>query len=228
MQKKTQIFTLLLSLFAETASAELITEVWQAEVINTTHTAAAAIGDILNWSVTYDDESRYMHQYSDGADGVASTADDLLNITWDVQAPAYAVDWNVFSDAVWDFGNIFTKMEQVVIDSALSFRDAYSINENLFYGADDKNRYEHVADHRDLFLIDNFDPLINDTARFNVYYWYINGSPESVRVDVGNFSKTTVSAPEPASMMLIILGLVTLFVTQFRRSCPCLIKKSVY
>lgn len=187
-----------------------ITEIWQAEVLNTTHTAAAAIGDILSWTVTYDDTSRYMRQYWDGPDGKAQTADDTVNIVWDVEAPAYASDWNVFSDAVFDFGNIFSRMEQVVFDSSLVLRDAYNINEFLFYGGDTKNRYEYVADNRDLFLIDNLDPLINDTARFNVYYHYTDGSPQSVRIDVGNFVKSEASVPEPGTLALLLSGMLLL------------------
>lgn len=206
---KLSILVLLLNCLS-VAHAEIITEYWYADVINTTHTAAAAIGETLSWSVTYDDEGRYMRQYADGSDGIAQTADDSLNILWDVTAPAYSVDWNVFSDATFDFGNIWEKMEQVVIDSSLGFRDAYNINEFLFYGADDKNRYEYVADHKDLFLVDNFDPALNDTARFNVYYRYTDHSPQSVRIDIGNFRIADAPVPAPSALSILVLGISSL------------------
>lgn len=200
---------LLFSLLTVPVQAAPITEIWQAEVVNTSHTAAAAIGDILTWTVTYDDAGLYMSQYYDGSDGIANTADDTLHQIWDVQVAPYSSLYNVFSDAIWDFGDIFTKMEQVVFDSSLSLRDAYNFNQKLFYGADTRNLYEYVADHRDFFFYDNFG--VNDTARFNVYYWYTTGSPESVRIDVSNFTQLQASVPEPGSLSLLLLGMVAVF-----------------
>lgn len=217
MKKYAFLFSSIAFLFQSVpAESAPITEIWQAEVVNTTHTAAAAIGDILTWSITYDDSSRYMTQYYDGPDGVANTADDSINQIWDVQASPYSSLYNVFSDATWDFGDIFAKMEQVVFDSALSLRDGWNYNQNLFYGADTKNLYEYVADHRDFFFTDNFG--VNDTARFNVYYWYTTGSPESVRVDVSNFTQVQASVPEPGSLAMLLLGFAAVFGRGSRRA----------
>lgn len=99
--------------------------------------------------------------------------------------------------------------KQLVFNSSLSLGDAYNFNQNQFLKADTRNIYEYVADHRDFLFFDNCGE--NDTVTFNVYYWYTTGSPESVRIDVSNFTQLQVSIPEPGSLSLLLLDMLAVF-----------------
>ena len=76
-----------------------------------------------------------MHRFGDGVDSKAGTTDDVLDITRNVLDPLYASDWDHFSNATFDFGTIFTSMEQIILDSpGTVLRDGYNHNQSLQYG----------------------------------------------------------------------------------------------
>lgn len=74
-------------IFSSNANAVLVTETWQAQIINTSATGGAThifnAGDTFNWTVTYDDEGTRSHEYLDGENNIAEDGqgDDALWLT---------------------------------------------------------------------------------------------------------------------------------------------------
>lgn len=194
----------MLVLFTSQASASLITEEWQV-LVNTSDVLTIPAGSTLTWQVTYDENSA-AHEYDDGFDGVAGTADDMLVGTYDARCP---------TGNLCGFASFYTGFSSSGISALLTQIDDYAAVAGLF--AFDVNpiniqhRIEHSPSIQDLTIINDqhtvfIDPFV---GIFLSSYMDLNGGFVDLAIDLSvlQVNKVTQRVPEPSTLAIFALAL---------------------
>ena len=183
------------------AQAVLITETWESTITDVNHTAFS-VGDTFTWTVAYDDSSLIMHRYGDGANGIAEqgSGDDSVVTTTCAGSAAGApecdintVAYTLLADAVFDISAYY----DVMTSAGLTGYDQYS-----------QNRSQRLS-HR---LVGDTIHYIVDDIDFNLgrAITWGGGAPYFTNWQASIIDTDRTSVPEPASIVLMGLGLVAL------------------
>lgn len=199
---------LMLALTSSAVNASLITQHYQAPVTSAVNTDLYAVGDLIEWFVTYDDAGTSWHTYTDGPDREARTSDDIPQFTYTL--PSAGQD--LFSDATFLFQ--FTVAEFLSSSSSMvSLADVLDYN------------YQHVIGWTS--LADSNMSSVYDSFGFGYYAPGGTGTLTVAGVDSqGRRVMTEVwfgaaslvpSVPEPSALALMGLGLLGFAATHRKR-----------
>jgi len=199
----------------QTVQAGIITEEWSAEVYSTENNSFA-IGDILTWQMTYDDEGTIAYVTSDGADGVIGTVDDYIYDTYDATCPTgvfcnrYSVYTNLINST---FSSI---VEQLKVDVATSLQPTdviEAVNRNSRYNNwTYTNGEQRYADWEidDAYMAMGYYHATSSSAMAQ-YYYLLNGAQTVSNIALKNLTLTNVTqVPEPASALVLLLGIAAM------------------
>ncbi len=200
--------------FCAQVMATPITQTYEADIIAAVKTNLFAFGDVFSWTVTYDNSSKQMHEYSNGADGKANTADDYNNFTWNLpDASAY-----FFSDAVFDFG--FTSNDFILGTDLVALRDTSNISYSRAYDSTGALRFDKEQDE---FTFRSYDTTHGDdtTGFITVDAIDASGRIGQAKIVFGNLRLSPTapsgSVPAPTTLALLGLGLVGLTASKRRK-----------
>ncbi len=198
---------------SSSASATVITESWLATVTGVSNHNAFAIGNTFSWTVTYDDASQRMTQYTDGLNGIGEfgSGDDQLlydtcTVSYTGPGPCTYTPADIFthfSDAVFDLSGYFNVMELAGLTGA----NIHSNNGARAYTTKLGVRTRTmIADDRS-FLIDHADTWTNlpNYPRYASTTTYVS---ELKEVRYG------AALPEPATIMLLAMGIAGIGVSR--------------
>ncbi|SHH35943.1 hypothetical protein SAMN05216361_4378 [Marisediminitalea aggregata] len=198
------------------ATAALITETWQSTIRTVSNTTAFNVGDVIQWTVTYDDTSTVMHFYLDGSDGVAGTGDDILDSTPVIDCPdgEYCGQYSLFSDAV--FGGLENFTAPLLAEFASNghtVRDAADVNISaLFRYTSGEVSMALVRDELN-FLIDMSTPVENGWQYLALAYTSSGGAKNwvvlSFESEIVDLHSSVISEPSSVTIFcLVFMGLV--------------------
>jgi len=205
----------------QTVQAGIITEEWSAEVYSTENNSFA-IGDILTWQMTYDDEGTVAYVTSDGADGVIGTVDDYIYDTYDATCPTgvfcnrYSVYTNLINST---FSSI---VEQLKVDVATSLQPTdviEAVNRNSRYNNwTYTNGEQRYADWEidDAYMAMGYYHATSSSAMAQ-YYYLLNGAQTVSNIALKNLTLTNVTqVPESNSFAIFVIALLILLSRQFK------------
>jgi len=205
----------------QTVQAGIITEEWSAEVYSTENNSFA-IGDILTWQMTYDDEGTIAYVTSDGADGVIGTVDDYIYDTYDATCPTgvfcnrYSVYTNLINST---FSSI---VEQLKVDVATSLQPTdviEAVNRNSRYNNwTYTNGEQRYADWEidDAYMAMGYYHATSSSAMAQ-YYYLLNGAQTVSNIALKNLTLTNVTqVPESNSFAIFVVALLILLSRQFK------------
>ena len=195
------------------ANAALITERWQATVEDTNNTIFA-LGDKVEWAVTFDDTSLIMYEYSDGADDLSNTDDDTISNIYDASCPTGNVcgTYKMASEAIFDFTLLFTQIETtpgIIPNNVNSSR----VNQVSLDNTDRMHYWYRV----DSFSFDS-KHYANGATRTRFEYYAFNQYLD-VRLSEATqlLDDNLVSAPEPSTLAIFALGMIGLASRRFKK-----------
>ncbi len=173
--------------------AALVTDTWQANIyaVNLTH-SNFVVGDTIQWTVTYDDAGTEMHRFDD-------TGSNIL-ITYTMPNSSYSY----YSDAVFDFGSIFTE-----IQNNQTLYDMYGWNASF------TTKYQYDPSPSMSFYDDSFIFVMQGSSGFGYATVSINyyGNPANQTINFRTpqlVSHTTNTVPLPAAAWLFGSGMLGL------------------
>ncbi len=205
---------IMLSVYTSSSYAGIITEQWQGTIQNVGNNNGFTSGDIITWSVTYDNIGRIAHSYNDGLNGIAEygAGDDTLVSTWCSNPGQLNCDLNfntdtLLSDATIEFGNVFNVLLANSIFSDFVESDG---NNSMSFVRDDYwggNTFSQSGDARSFGSNDvgaNWE--ISGTYNQNT----LNGSIFLSANNLALMSTTAATVPVPAALWLFGSGLIGL------------------
>lgn len=201
------VFAILILSLTSQAQAVLITETWQSTITNVNLYSAYTVGDVFEWTVTFDNESQHNEVYNDGINRLAEggNGDDTLNQRLCTTAYIGPLQCDRFtSSALFPYYSnaIFDLSEFELITQSYRIYDNHSINRA--YAAFDENT---VGDIRYM----NADNILFDLHAIRT--WYFDPVFPTQRLDTARFSShrtavngTIQNVDEPSSMALLTFG----------------------
>jgi len=210
-------FAAIMLIATTSAHAVLVTDVWESTVINDVsgNNTVFAPGDKFTWTVTYDDTSLTMHEYDDGANGIAEfgTGDDTIsNILCTGAASGspgctinYTTEYNLLADAIFDLSQFYLPMQSagltgyngLTLNYAQRTRSDNGTNNARFW-ADDFSFA--VAGVQTMFFDNNI------------------GASNSTITTLSSVLISTNNVPEPPVIALIAIGLLGVGTSRLRKN----------
>ena len=203
---------------APLATAEIITDIWHANITSVVNTSAFSVGDSVSWTVTYDDASTSSHYYGDGTDGMAGTADDTL-----LGAINVSGTYSFSADTVTDISSIVSQMVAGIADFN-SFYDFNSINYDRLYTQATNGRMYNDLVHDHITFFARSDGASTNYLSLHYNPVGLNNYKSSV-ISFGNYTiERNVSlptndgdVPEPSDLSLLMAGLAGLSTVRRRK-----------
>jgi len=200
-----------------TANAGIITEKWSATVSKVHNSNAYTLGDVLQFTFSYDNTSTESHRYDKGLDGLAGTADDILTFSWKIlENPNY----DVYSNITTNFLDLATPM----IDETIA--QGFAVNDwNHFY-----NTYSHtpngMAWSEEEISVDSSNGKVQASAFYTSAFsnGYIGtsytdgGMIINKYIELSSVNRVLVQqVPEPTTLAIFAIGMMGLASRRFNK-----------
>jgi len=201
-----KVFTVVIILFFSlNTKAGMITENWQAEV-SFTDSTGFTVGQLVYWSVVYDNSSLVMHRFDD--------ATGAVEYTWDASCPGtWCVDYSMFADAIFETSDIY---------------NAFAANIPVNFSGSDQNitnysrtyKQTNGANYYD-YIKDDFHFYVSTYGNGGYFEMFMRDGDNNVdtsrQIDVVNM-KLAEPVPEPSTLAIFALGMMGLASRRFKRN----------
>jgi hypothetical protein len=198
-------------------NAGIITEEWSSTVSKVHNSNAYTLGDVLQFTFSYDNTATENHIYDKGPDGLAGTDDDILTFS---QRILDSPNYDVYSDITTNFLDLATPMINETIEQGFKVSDwnnyynTYSHTPNGMAWSDEEITVSSSNGTSHAYAF--FTPAFNNG---DVRTSYLDGGVMIEKyIEFSSFNRVLVKqVPEPSTLAIFALGMIGLASRRFKK-----------